>query len=89
MPTSFLTGSITLGGAACTNATITCPTLSLSCLDGTFIGGTSRAGSHVLTVHAPGCKPVTKKVALAKPGSKPGKPKVVDIALKPLPKTKG
>lgn len=82
MPVSFLTGSITVGGASSAVATITCPTLSLSCLDGSFIGGTTRAGSHVLTVHAPGCKQVTKKVTLGKPG---GKTKVVNFALKLRP----
>lgn len=82
MTVSFITGTITSGGKPCTTACVTCPTLVLSCLDGSFIGGAHRAGSHVLTIHAPGHKPVTKKVALPKPTGK-GKPKVVDIALKP------
>lgn len=82
MAISFITGSITVDGATCASATVTCPSLSLSCLDGTYIGGTTRTGSHAITAHAPGCKPVTKKVTL---GKATAKPKVVDFALKPRP----
>ena len=64
MTVSFITGTITADGKPCPTATVTSPTIVLACLDGSFIEGAHNAGSHVLTIHAPGCKPVTKVVDL-------------------------
>lgn len=66
MPTAFITGSVSVGKAGCREAGVTCPTASVTTLDGDFMCIVRRTGTYVLTAHAPGHDPAVKKVVVGK-----------------------